>query len=127
MKVERGKAYSACALSHGDDNFPLGMPCSQIAHGFRNFTQRICPLDNRPDLSALKHVIQNHEILSLELRHKEDHLLARSKRCQSQLDHMAEWADPAVGFWSTDDHQISFRVQNAFALRPRPVPCNVEQ
>ena len=93
---------SSCAvISHRNNNLPLRMTCSQVAHGFGNFLQRIYSIQNRLDLSAFEHILQKHEVLTLETCYQENDLLARFQRRQLQLDDMAERSDPAVGLWSS--------------------------
>lgn len=39
------------SLTHGDNDFPLGVTVSHITNSFRGLAKRVCPVDDRCDLS----------------------------------------------------------------------------
>ena len=59
-------------------NFSLYMTCSQVTYGFGRLAHRVRSFTERRHLSRLEKFSQHLEIILIEIRNEEEHLLARA-------------------------------------------------
>src|SRR5712691_829931 len=102
--------------SHGDDDLSLSVSFSHVPESVGDLAQLVTPVDDRCHFPGLEKLSQDHHVRLVELRHKEDDLLAATHCRQAYLGDVTQGSDHTVALRCSDDDEGRLRVEYAPAL-----------
>lgn len=103
-------------MLQSDYYFSSGVSFSHVPESVGDVAQLVTPVDDRCHFSGLEKLSQDHHIRLVELRDKENDLLAATQCRQTYLDDVTQRPDQTVALRCSDDDEGRLRVEYAPAL-----------